>query len=69
MKKESLITNEERAGRLLGRVDYLVELPILSRQFRKIEAETFIKEILVEQFHAKYIVVGTDFHFGYQKKG
>ena len=35
----------------------------------KIEAETFIKEILVEQFHAKYIVVGTDFHFGYQKKG
>ena len=35
----------------------------------KIEAETFIKEILVKQFHAKYIVVGTDFHFGYQKKG
>ena len=28
-KKESLITNEERAGRLLGRVDYLVECPFV----------------------------------------
>lgn len=67
-KKENLITNEERAGRLLGRVDYLVECPFL-KSISKIEAETFIKEILVKQFHAKYIVIGTDFHFGYQKKG
>ena len=67
-KKESLITNEERAGRLFGRVDYLVECPFVEA-VSKIEAETFIKEILVKQFHAKYIVVGTDFHFGYQKKG
>lgn len=28
-KKESLITNEERAGRLFGRVDYLVECPFV----------------------------------------
>lgn len=67
-KKENLITNEERAGRLLGRVDYLIECPFLE-SISKIEAETFIKEILVKQFRAKYIVVGTDFHFGYQKKG
>lgn len=67
-KKESLITNEERAGRLFGRVDYLVECPFVEA-VSKIEAETFIKEILVKQFHAEYIVVGTDFHFGYQKKG
>ena len=25
------------------------------------EPETFIKEVLVERFHAAYVVVGTDF--------
>ena len=67
-KKENLITNEERVKRLDGRVDYLVECPFVE-SVSKMEAETFIKEILVKQFHAKYIVVGTDFHFGYRKKG
>lgn len=67
-KRENLITNEERVKRLDGRVDYLVECPFLD-SIAKIEAETFIKEILVKQFHAKYIVVGTDFHFGYRKRG
>ncbi len=67
-KKESLITNEERVRRLLQRVDYLLECPFTDA-VSKIEAEIFIKEILVKQFHAKYIVVGTDFRFGYRKKG
>lgn len=67
-KKENLITNEERVKRLDGRVDYLVECPFVE-SVSKMEAEIFIKEILVKQFHAKYIVVGTDFHFGYRKKG
>lgn len=67
-KKENLITNKERAKRLFSRVDYLVECPFVEA-ISKIEAETFIEEILVKQFHARYIVVGTDFHFGHRKKG
>ena len=33
------------------------------------EAEEFIEKILIEQLHAAYIAVGTDFHFGHQKRG
>ena len=31
--------------------------------------EKFIEDVIVGIFHAKYVVVGTDFHFGYQKRG
>lgn len=65
---ERLLTNEEKAMRLNGRVDYFVECPFVDC-ISKIEAEDFIKKILVDIFHAKYIVVGTDFHFGYQRRG
>ena len=68
-KQTVLMTNRERMELLRSAgVDYLVECPFVEA-VSKIEAETFIKEILVKQFHAEYIVVGTDFHFGYQKKG
>ena len=33
------------------------------------EPETFVKEVLKERLHAKYVVVGTDFHFGHNRKG
>ena len=33
------------------------------------EAEDFIDQILCDNFHASHIVVGTDFSFGYRKKG
>ena len=32
-------------------------------------AEEFIEKILVDKFHAKYIVVGRDFCFGHGKRG
>lgn len=67
-KKENLITNAERAKRLEGRVDYLLECPF-TEDISSMAAEDFIEQILVKKLHAKYIVVGTDFHFGYQKKG
>lgn len=63
-----LITNQERALRLEGKVDYLVECPFVD-SISRIEAEVFVKEILVDRFHVKYVVVGDDFHFGYQKRG
>lgn len=64
----SLMTNEERYQFLNGKVDTLVQCPF-TEEFSRISAEEFIKDELVERFHAKYIVVGTDFHFGYNKCG
>lgn len=67
-QSKQILTSEERKNRLDGRVDYLVECP-LNKSILHMEAEDFIKDILVEKFHAKHIVVGEDFSFGYQRKG
>lgn len=67
-QKHILMTRKEKCLRLENRVDYLIECPFVERIYT-MEAETFIKEILIRKFHAKYVVVGTDFRFGYQKKG
>ncbi len=32
-------------------------------------AEDFITEILVKRLHARHVVVGEDFHFGYERRG
>ncbi len=63
-----LMTGEERKAHLDGRVDYLVECPF-TQTFRQIQAEDFIQNIVKQLFHAKYVVVGTDFRFGYEKHG
>lgn len=63
-----LLTNEEKATRLDGRVDYFIDCPF-DEQIASMEAEDFIEKVLVEKFHAKYIVVGTDFRFGHGKRG
>ena len=65
---ERLLTNEEKAKRLDGRIDYFVECPFID-SISKMEAEDFIEKILVKIFHAKYIVVGKDFRFGFQRRG
>ena len=63
-----LMTKEEREDRLHDRVDYLVDCPF-TREFSQVKAEDFIRDVLVETFHASYVVVGTDFTFGYKKRG
>lgn len=68
MKRESLLTNEERRAHLTDQVDCMIQCPF-TREIREMEAETFIKEVLSEQLHASYIVVGRDFHFGHGKRG
>lgn len=65
---DRLLTNEEKAAKLDGRVDYFVECPFVD-SIAKIEPEAFIEDILVNVFHAKYIVVGTDFRFGHNRRG
>ncbi len=66
--KKNIITSKARRKLLEDKVDYLVESP-LEDYILHMEPETFIKEILVDKFHIKYIAVGKDFRFGYQKKG
>jgi riboflavin kinase/FMN adenylyltransferase len=65
---QMLLTNEEKAKRLDGRVEYFIDCP-LEEKISSMEAEDFIEKVLVDRFHAKYIVVGTDFRFGHEKRG
>ena len=53
---------------LNDKVDVLVNCPF-TREFSRISAEDFIRDIVKGVFHARYVVVGTDFRFGYEKRG
>ena len=67
--QHQLLTNEERRNHLerLG-IDCLVECPFVD-EVMHMTPETFIKEILVGKLHAKKVVVGKDFGFGYKRSG
>ena len=67
-QKDRLLTNQEKAERLNGRVAYFIDCPF-DENISTMQAETFIEQVLVKRFHVKYIVVGSDFRFGYQKRG
>ena len=64
-----ILTSEERASLLdvLG-VDVLVECQLNDR-IRHMKAENFIKEILMGDLGASYVVVGEDNRFGFERKG
>lgn len=66
--RQILMSDEERKQQLSEKVDYLVHCPF-SEEFRHMEAEDFIKYVIKGIFHADYVVVGTDFRFGYGKAG
>ncbi|MCR5581004.1 MAG: bifunctional riboflavin kinase/FAD synthetase [Pseudobutyrivibrio sp.] len=64
----SLITNKERMYMLeQNGLEYLVECPFDSK-LMETDAESFIR-ILVENLNMKYMVVGSDFTFGYKGAG
>lgn len=65
---QGIMTNEERRDRLEEQVDCLVECPFTD-EISNMSAEDFIEKVLHQHFHAKYIVVGTDFYFGHNKRG
>ncbi len=48
-------------------VEILVECPF--DQVRTMPAKQFVKDILVDFLHVKTIVIGDDFHFGYNREG
>ena len=49
-------------------VDYLLECPFVE-SISHMEAEEFVRKILVERLHVRYLAVGTDFRFGCQRRG
>lgn len=68
-KSEVLLTEEERRSLLEGQgLSCLIDCPFVP-EISHMEPEAFVSRILVDRLHAKYLVVGTDFHFGYQRKG
>lgn len=67
--QKTIVTNEERRNYLerMG-VSCLIEY-LFTPEISHMEPERFIKEVLVDRLQAKLIVVGPDFHFGYQRGG
>ncbi len=65
---DQLLTKEERRKMLEDQVDVLIDCPFTSKLKQQV-AETFLRETVQERFHAAYVVVGTDFRFGYKKGG
>ncbi len=49
-------------------VDELLVLPF-NRHFADIDAEQFIRQILVGRLNIKHLVIGDDFHFGKARRG
>lgn len=68
-RRELLLTGEERRD-MLGRqgIHYLVDCPFIP-EVARMEPEEFVRGVLVERLHARKIIVGADFHFGYERKG
>ncbi len=66
---ELIFTREERRAWAEKRgIDVLVEFPF-TEETSAMEAEDFVRDILVRDMDAKVIVAGEDFHFGHQRKG
>lgn len=68
-KAQMLLTCEQRRAYIesLG-LDTMIECPFVF-EVMHMEAEDFIRRILVEQLQAKVLVVGPDFHFGHGRRG
>lgn len=65
---ELLMTKEERRENLESRVDYLVEA-VFNKEFMRMSGEAFIEKVIYKKLHARYVVVGEGFQFGYKKSG
>jgi len=65
-----LITTTEDRIKLIEKcgINITVCIPF-TPEFASIEAEDFVKNILVEKFKAKWVVVGYDYRFGKGRKG
>ncbi|MCI8993589.1 MAG: bifunctional riboflavin kinase/FAD synthetase [Eubacterium sp.] len=63
-----LTTNEEKIFVFSKTgIDYLIEYPFTD-EIRNMEAIVFLEKIVAD-LHVRHIIVGTDFRFGYNRKG
>lgn len=63
-----ITTNEEKQQLFMEcGTDYLIECPF-TKEIMQMEAERFIQEV-VTRLCVKWMVVGTDFRFGHQRRG
>jgi len=69
-KEIKLITTMEKKSEILEQleVDYLC-LREFDNNFSSIRAEDFIKNILVDKYNAKLVIVGFNYNFGYKGLG
>ncbi len=68
-KSGFVLTSEEKRAMLEKTgLSYLIDCPFVP-SVSGMEAETFVREILVNKLHAKSIVVGKDFRFGHNRGG
>lgn len=66
--RQVIMTADDRKRYLKDGVDFLVNCPF-TEELKHMGAEAFIEEVIKGVFHAKYVVIGTDFRFGYGQKG
>ena len=65
---ELITTNQEKQSVFEGYgIDALIECPF-TEQFMHMEAEEFIRN-LIERLQVRFLAVGSDFRFGWQRKG
>ena len=65
-----MLNTREEKERLIraSNVDLLLRIPF-SVEVAQLEAEAFVRQILVEKLHVRALVVGYDFAFGHDRKG
>lgn len=68
MIRDQIMTNRERRVHLEDQVDYLIECPF-TEKIQIMEPEDFVRQILVDMLHVRYIAVGSDYRFGVNQKG
>lgn len=70
MQTEKVINIDEEREEILSsmNVDYKADC-LFTEEFARALPEEFVKIVLVDRFHAKYVVVGEDFKFGAKRAG
>ncbi|MDY3919567.1 MAG: bifunctional riboflavin kinase/FAD synthetase [Candidatus Limivivens sp.] len=64
-----ILVKDERRQMLADQgISYLIDCP-MEPELLHMSPEDFVAQVLVDRLHAKYIVVGSDFRFGYQRSG
>lgn len=64
-----LLSERERAEFVSSfGIDQLIECPF-SKELMMTSPEDFVKKVLIETLHARFVAVGTDFRFGFRRAG